>query len=271
MSVSVIASAPFLRLNDLSYTVRQSGVVRHIIHDLNLAIGQHERIALVGESGSGKSTLLKLILGLALPQSGDVRCESESLRHRSWKAMKAYRRLVQYIPQDPHTSLPPQQSVARLLAEPVKRLGLGNADQAMLEQAVRQVELPPEILQRKAAELSGGQAQRIALARALIVKPKFLLADEPTSGLDLPLREQMKALLRSVCQQNGMGLLVVTHDISMASGLCDRMLVMHQGHIVEDRMTEDLLASPVTQHTQRLLDAVPQINLSHLASQAHAL
>lgn len=262
-------SAPFLQLTELRYSHYQASTKRTIIRDVSLSISQNERLALVGESGSGKSTLLKLILALIDSESGSVTCQGGPIKRQTWRSMKPYRRLVQYIPQDPHTALPPQHSVARVLAEPVKRLGCGQASHTMLEQAVKQVGLSEQILQRKAGELSGGQAQRIALARALIIKPRFLLADEPTSGLDLPLREQMKTLLREVCEQNGMGLLVVTHDISMASGLCDRMLVMHQGQVVEDRATDALLAKPETPYSKILLDAVPTIKLNSLSQQAH--
>lgn len=252
-----MSNKPFLELDGLRY-----GRVRHddIIHSLSLAIAQQERIGLVGESGCGKSTLIKLMLGLLTAQAGRIYCEGEPICIKPWRPMHHYRKLVQYIPQDPHTALPPQQTVAKLLAEPIKRLKLGTPDQAMLQRAVEQVELPHSVLAQKASELSGGQAQRVALARALIIKPKFLLADEPTSGLDLPLREQIKGLLARVCDTNQMGLLVVTHDISMVSGLCERMLVMQQGRIIEDQTTASVLRAPSNIYTQRLLEAVPTID-----------
>lgn len=252
-----MSDKPFLQLDGLRYG---RGRASDIIKSLSLTIGQQERIGLVGESGCGKSTLLKLILGVISAQSGQICCAGEPIRIKPWRPMNHYRKLVQYIPQDPHTALPPQQTVAKLLAEPVKRLKLGSVDNALLQRAVEQVDLPHSILDKKATELSGGQAQRVALARALIIKPKFLLADEPTSGLDLPLREQIKALLAQVCEDNQMGLLVVTHDISMVSGLCERMLVMQQGHIIEDQATADVLRAPNNIYTQRLLEAVPRID-----------
>lgn len=254
-----MSDKPFLQLEGLRYGRDRAS---DIIHKLSLNIGQQERIGLVGESGCGKSTLLKLILGVISAQSGQICCAGEPIRIKPWRPMNHYRKLVQYIPQDPHTALPPQQTVAKLLAEPVKRLKLGTPNTQMLQHAIEQVELPHSVLAQKASELSGGQAQRVALARALIIKPKFLLADEPTSGLDLPLREQIKALLAQVCEDNQMGLLVVTHDISMVSGLCERMLVMQQGHIIEDRLTEEALRAPNNIYTQRLLEAVPTIPAS---------
>lgn len=125
-----------------------------------------------------------------------------------------------------------------------------------------QVGLSTTLLDRVAGQLSGGQAQRVALARALMVQPEFLVADEPVSGLDLPLREQIKTLLQQVTKQNKMGLLMVSHDISMLAGLCDRMLVMDGGCIIEDRPTAEVLASPQQPHTARLLQAVPALSTS---------
>lgn len=267
----------FLMLNAINYGYHSTGwradKAHPIINQLSLTIGQQERIGLVGESGSGKSTLLKLILGLAAPQAGQIYCAGTPIIHSSWRVLKNYRRLVQYIPQDPHTALPPSQTVAKLLAEPLKRLTAGKPCETALERAVKQVELPVSILYKKAGELSGGQAQRIALARALIIQPKFLLADEPTSGLDLPLKEQIKSLLKRVCHENQMGLLVVTHDISLVSDLCERMLVMHQGQLIEDRATHDVILSPAHAYSQRLIEAVPRINFHplHDRSSSHTV
>ncbi|MEQ4953410.1 ABC transporter ATP-binding protein, partial [Klebsiella oxytoca] len=120
---------------------------------------------------------------------------------------------------------------------------------------------------QRAGSLSGGQAQRVALARALIIQPDFLLADEPVSGLDLPLREQIKSLLLRVTEENRMGLLIVSHDISMLAGLCDRTLVMEAGKIIEDRPTLEMLHLPHHPHTRQLLDAVPAL-VTHAPSRA---
>lgn len=249
--------APFLQLHQVSFAPNQQA----IISDLSLAFQQHERVGLVGASGSGKSTLLKLMLAIHQPTSGVLQCQGEPVRKGLWQSLNWYREQVQYIPQDPQNALPPTQSVAKVLAEPVKRLKKRDVTSTELIHALEQVGLTKETLQKKAGELSGGQAQRVALARALIVKPAFLLADEPTSGLDLPLREQIKTLLLDVCQQNHMGLLLVTHDMSIVSGLCERLLVMNHGVIVEDRPTQEVLHSPHHIYTQQLLEAVPSIEL----------
>ncbi|KHT28516.1 ABC transporter ATP-binding protein [Pectobacterium carotovorum] len=239
-----------------------------IFHDLSLNLQQHERVGLVGASGCGKSTLLKTLLALEAPESGAVYCDGNLIKPGSVRSLLWYRRRVQYIPQDPAGSLAPRQRVADLLIEPLKRLrpdenrhANGNHS-ARLNEVMDQVGLSVMLLDKVAGQLSGGQAQRVALARALIVRPEFLLADEPVSGLDLPLREQIKALLQQVTEQNKMGLLMVSHDISMLAGLCDRMLVMDGGRIIEDRPTTEVLASPQQAHTAHLLQAVPALSTS---------
>ncbi|KFX14244.1 dipeptide/oligopeptide/nickel ABC transporter ATP-binding protein [Pectobacterium parvum] len=239
-----------------------------IFHDLSLSLQQHERVGLVGASGCGKSTLLKTLLALEAPESGAVYCDGNLITPGSVRSLLWYRRRVQYIPQDPAGSLAPRQRIADLLIEPLKRLrpdeirhANGNHS-ARLGEVMDQVGLSVTLLDKVAGQLSGGQAQRVALARALIVRPEFLLADEPVSGLDLPLREQVKTQLQRITEQNKMGLLMVSHDISMLAGLCDRMLVMDGGRIIEDRPTAEVLASPQQAHTAHLLQAVPALSTS---------
>ncbi|AIA70498.1 ABC transporter ATP binding protein [Pectobacterium atrosepticum SCRI1043] len=265
-------SSPFLSLEHVSryrQTPRlpwqKADPASAIFHDLSLNLQQHERVGLVGASGCGKSTLLKTLLVLEAPESGAVYCDGNLIKPGSVRSLLWYRRRVQYIPQDPAGSLAPRQRVADLLAEPLKRLRpdeRSRASEKNLREVMDQVELSITLLDKVAGQLSGGQAQRVALARALIIRPEFLLADEPVSGLDLPLREQIKTLLQQITEQNKMGLLMVSHDISMLAGLCDRMLVMDSGCIIEDRPTAEILASPEQAHTARLLQAVPGLSAS---------
>ncbi|MEH0873395.1 dipeptide/oligopeptide/nickel ABC transporter ATP-binding protein [Pectobacterium cacticida] len=239
-----------------------------IFHDLSLTMQQHERVGLVGASGCGKSTLLKTLLALEAPERGAVYCDGNLIKPGSVRSLIWYRRRVQYIPQDPAGSLAPRQRVADLLTEPLKRLSADGSWRAnenhstRLREVMDQVGLSTTLLSNVAGQLSGGQAQRVALARALMVQPAFLVADEPVSGLDLPLREQIKALLQQITEQNKMGLLMVSHDISILAGLCDRMLVMNDGCIIEDRPTAEVLASPQQAHTARLLQAIPALSTS---------
>ncbi len=157
--------------------------------------------------------------------------------------------------------------VREILNEPLRHLGCNRDASPNLAAALEQVELSAKVLDQRAGSLSGGQAQRVALARALIIQPDFLLADEPVSGLDLPLREQIKLLLLRIAEENRMGLLIVSHDISMLAGLCDRTLVMVAGKIIEDRPTFEMLHLPHHPHTRQLLDAVPAL-VTHAPSLA---
>lgn len=228
-----------------------------ILDDFSLTLHQHERVGLLGCSGCGKSTLLKAILALDVLDSGTVYCNGKAVRPGSTRSLRWYRRQVQYLPQEPASTLPPAMRVSEILNEPLRHLGSNRSAAPSLAGALEQVELSRKVLDQHAGSLSGGQAQRVALARALIIQPDFLLADEPVSGLDLPLREQIKALLLQITEENRMGLLIVSHDISMLAGLCDRTLVMEAGKIIEDRPTPQMLSLPHHPHTRQLLDAVP--------------
>lgn len=229
------------------------------LNQVTLSCRRHERVGIVGASGSGKSTLLRILLGLDSADSGEVYCDGHAVKPASVRALRWYRQRVQYIPQDPAASLAPHQTVAQIISEPLLHLMAQVPDAALLRQALEQVELSSTLLKQPAGLLSGGQAQRVAIARALALKPAFLLADEPVSGLDLPLKAQIKQLLKQVTHQQGMGLLMVTHDFSMLAGLCDRTLVMHHGEIVESGVTQALLHAPRHAVTQQLIAAIPHL------------
>lgn len=256
-------TSPFLQLDKLCCTHSsrrfpwQPANSHTVFSNLSLTLRQDETVGLVGVSGCGKSTLLNILLALNAADSGDIYCEGKSVVPGSVRSLRWYRRKVQVVMQDPAASLAPGQTVATLLAEPLRCLGIeGNIPQRIAE-VMEQVALHPQLLTRTAATLSGGQAQRVAIARALVVRPAFLLADEPVSGLDLPLRAQIKTLLQQITRENRMGLLMVSHDISMINGLCERVLVMSEGGFVEQGPTAKLFSSPQHPHTRALLQAIP--------------
>ncbi|MQC09034.1 ABC transporter ATP-binding protein [Morganella morganii] len=274
--LSQAASSHFIRVDRISRFHRRSVFPRQkgtpgnaILEDFSLTLHQHERVGLLGCSGCGKSTLLKAILALEAVDGGTIYCDGKVVRPGSVRTLRWYRRRVQYLPQEPAGTLPPAMRVKDVLCEPVRLLGNnGRSAPPDLATVLEQVELSSSLLDKHAGSLSGGQAQRVALARALIIQPDFLLADEPVSGLDLPLREQIKALLLRITKENRMGLLLVSHDISMLAGLCDRTLVMEAGKIIEDSTTLQILNEPRHPHTRQLLDAVPGL-FSHIPSQAY--
>ncbi|WP_311214576.1 MULTISPECIES: ABC transporter ATP-binding protein [unclassified Arthrobacter] len=232
-------------------------VERVALGQTSLKIGAGERVGIVGVSGSGKTTLLRLMLALESSDTGSVRCAGREVEPGPLKELRWYRRRVQYVPQDPAGSLDPRMVVRDLVAEPLIRLNVDVDRKQAVREALESVGLGPEYLDRRASELSGGQAQRVAIARAIATRPDFLLADEPVSGLDLPMREQVIELLRSIAEERGTGLLIVSHDLSMVASLCHRTVVMHDGAVIEDRATLALLSDPQHPRTRELVGAIP--------------
>jgi peptide/nickel transport system ATP-binding protein len=225
--------------------------------DLQLAPG--ERLGLVGRSGSGKSTLLRCLLALDVPDAGTVHCDGRPVRPGRAPGLRWFRRRVQYVPQDPASTLDPRMTVGALVGEPLRALAVPGDHGAAVATALRRVRLDPALTDRRPGELSGGQAQRVALARALAPGPEVLLADEPVSGLDLAVRRQVVELLGDLSAEGGLALLLVSHDLSVVSRLCPRTVVLDDGAVVEDRATDALLADPHHPATRALVAAVPRL------------
>ncbi|MCZ2839425.1 ABC transporter ATP-binding protein [Modestobacter sp. VKM Ac-2985] len=225
--------------------------------DLQVAAG--ERVGLVGTSGSGKSTLLRCLLGLERPDRGTVSLAGRTVQPGSTASLRWYRRLVQYVPQDPAGSLDPRSTVRELVTVPLRHLHVPGDHAAAVTTALTRVGLDPELTDRRPGELSGGQAQRVALARALAPGPVLLLADEPVSGLDLPVRDQVVQVLADLSAREGLGLLLVSHDLAVVARLCDRTVVLADGLVVEEGPTTDLLTRPAHPRTRDLLAAVPTL------------
>ncbi|WP_299038714.1 ATP-binding cassette domain-containing protein [uncultured Pseudokineococcus sp.] len=234
----------------------------HALAGVDLSVGAGERVALVGRSGSGKSTLVRALLALQPLDAGDVTCAGRPVRPGRTSALRWYRRLVQYVPQDPALSLDPRASVRDLLAEPVRRLEPGTgrrAQDARVAEVLDAVGLDASLGDRRPGQLSGGQAQRAALARALVTGPQVLLADEPLSGLDPPRRADALALLQRVSREQGTALVVVSHDLAAAAALCERALVLDAGRVVEEGPSGEVLASPSSSAARALVDAAAPV------------
>lgn len=227
--------------------------------DLEIAPG--EIVALVGESGSGKSTLARCLARLEQPSGGTFLFEGKDvLKAEPRRASREYRSAVQMIFQDPFGSLNPVHRVSHFLERPLQlhdavsgRAELDRAKRRLMEK----VDLPAELLDRYPHELSGGQRQRIAIARALAVNPRLILADEPTSMLDVSVRIGVLNLMRSLCEQQGISMLYITHDLASARYLADRIVVMFAGEFVEGGESTALLADPQHAYTRLLISAVP--------------
>ncbi|WP_395728989.1 ABC transporter ATP-binding protein [Nakamurella sp.] len=233
--------------------------VVHALAGVDLTVAEGERVGIVGASGSGKSTLLRLLLALEPVDAGEITYAARPIRPGGVRELRWYRRQVQYVPQDPAGSLDPRRRVADLVAEPLRRLRVDGDHRARAAEVLIAVGLEAGFLDRRPYQLSGGQCQRVAIARALAPGARMILADEPVSGLDLPLRQQVLAVLDEVCRTVGTGLVIVTHDLSVVSRLCDRGVVMDGGRIVEDAATADLLTRPAHPATRRLLDSIPRL------------
>lgn len=249
-----------LTARDIRLSLPQPGrafrrsVSTEILHGVSLDVSPGRSLGLVGGSGSGKSTLLRTLLALERPDSGSVTLHGRTIHPGSLKSLRWFRREVQYVPQDPASSLDPRLTVEQLLREPLVCLGVDGQHSARIRDALARVELPATASGRRPFELSGGQNQRVAIARALVVSPAILLADEPVSGLDLPLRNQVLDVLQMLISEHGLGLLFVSHDLDAIAAVCTRTAVLDDGRIVEEGPTGQILNDP--QHaTTRGLNA----------------
>lgn len=235
-----------------------------VLQDVSLQIGEREIVGLVGESGCGKSTLAKVLLGLEDYDSGTVKVAGKDLYGLSRAAWKALRREMGVVFQDPYGSLDPRQSVRQIICEgwDIHDLYQHPAErQAALQELLQSVGLNEAHLARYPHEFSGGQRQRIALARALALSPKLLVADEPVSALDVSVQAQILNLLKEISRRRALSMLFISHDFAVARFLCDRIAVMYRGRIVEIAPAQQLLSNPQHPYTEALLSAVPQPDL----------
>ncbi|MFV0374416.1 ABC transporter ATP-binding protein [Microbacterium sp.] len=230
------------------------------LEDVDVDIRTGTAVGVIGESGSGKSTLVRLLLGLDSPTAGTVTVDGRDVdagaraRDLHW-----LRRMTGIVFQDPYASLDPRMSVGRVVAEPLWALGVGGDHRARVGDVLTRVGLDAEMADRYPHEFSGGQRQRIALARAIAHRPRILVGDEPMSALDVTVRAQILDLLRELRRTEELTLLLVSHDIGVVQNLCDEVLVMKDGRIVEEGPTEKVLLEPQVAYTRRLLASIPVI------------
>ena len=271
------------------------GERREVLHGVDLRLEPGENVALIGRSGCGKTTLLRALLLLDSPgpeDAGEILLDGEPVRRGGARALRAFRRAVQYVPQDAAATLHPRRSVLAQVSTPLRTLGAvrhrDDAD-ARARQVLDRLDIRREIWESQPHEISGGQAQRVSIARALALAPRYLLLDEPVSGLDPALRRQTLDLLAAIeadseagtseanpdakagasgeavpapagyCARPAPALLVVSHDLAAVARVCQRALVMDEGSIVEDAPMRRLLTKPTHTATRALRDAVPTL------------
>ena len=230
-----------------------------VVDDVSFDIDEGETFGLVGESGSGKTTTGRCILRLIEPTSGDVRFKGEDVRAFAPARLRAARREMQIVFQDPYSSLNPRMRVDAIVAEPLVIHGIGDRSgrDARVAELLQLVGLEPSMARRYPRDFSGGQRQRIAIARALALNPSFLIADEPVSSLDMTVQAQVMQLLMDLRQRLKLTCLFIAHDLRLVETVCTRLAVMYRGRIVEMGPTAAVFGSAKHAYTQALLSAIP--------------
>jgi oligopeptide transport system ATP-binding protein len=243
---------------------RETAEIR-AVDGVSFQLRRGEMLALVGESGCGKSTLVRTLLQVERATAGEVFFAGEEVTALHGRDLRDLRRRMQMIFQDPYDALNPAMRVGQIVAEPLQVHGLSpqpHEREARVRQALTEVGLRPgaDFVDRYPHELSGGQRQRVAIAAALVLEPQVLLADEPVSMLDMSIRAEIMQLLRTLCRERGIAILLISHDISAVAQWADRMAVMYMGRIVEQGGMEGVVGRPLHPYTRALLAAVPVTN-----------
>lgn len=230
------------------------------LSDVDVSVREGSAVGIIGESGSGKSTLVRLLLGLDVPTAGTIEVEGRPVDARgSARSLHWLRRTTGIVFQDPYASLDPRMNVERIVGEPLWALGIEGDRRARVREVLEQVGLEADMAARFPHEFSGGQRQRIALARAIVHRPRILVGDEPLSALDVTVRAQILRLLARLRTEEQLTLVLVSHDIGVVQNVCDQVVVMKDGRIVEQGPTEKVLLQPQAAYTRQLLASIPTL------------
>jgi len=247
---------PLLEIENLQVSFNTIDGIVPAVTGVDLTVERGETVGLVGESGSGKTTLARAVMGLIRPDAGLIRIGDREVTQISRREMNAVRREIAMMFQDPVGSLSPRFKVGHLVTEPLRVHRRNPGD--LSAEAVRLLDLvglDAGYARRYPHELSGGQARRVGVARALALSPKILIADEPTAGLDLSIQGEVLNLLAEIQEQSGIAMLVITHNLAVVRHVSDRTIVMYRGEFLEEGATEKIFAAPQHDYTRRLLAA----------------
>lgn len=256
----------WLELQGVTVRYRQAGSRGHeftAVADAGFGVSEGEALGLVGESGCGKTTLGRAILRLVPIAAGEIRWRGQRIDQLNRRRFRPLRRELQLVFQDPGSCLDPRMTIAGSVAEPLRGLmpELAAAGRALrVGRQLEDVGLSPELAERYPHQLSGGQLQRAVIARALVVDPRFVVCDEPVSALDVSVQGQIVNLLARIRRERGLASLFISHNLAVVARLCERILVMYRGRIVESAPRAALISAPLHPYTRELLDAVPVID-----------
>lgn len=246
-----------LKIEGLTKTFSEENKTEHAVVDhVSFQIDDGETVGLVGESGCGKSTLAKLITRLMEPTAGTIHLNGKEITKSKGKELRESYRQVQMVFQSPAGSFDPRKTIGYGISESMRNSGMPKAERRRrTEELLEQCGLSPEYAGRYPYEISGGQCQRAALARALAIRPKLLICDETTSALDVTVQQQIMELLKSLKQENQLSFLFICHNLALVQSFCDRVLVMHEGKIVEEGTPEQIIQTPRFEYTKHFVDA----------------
>ena len=250
-----------LQIRNATKTFRTGRRTVTALDDVSLAVGEGQLVALVGESGSGKSTLGRVVVGLERLDAGEAIFAGTEYSRMRARPLRGLRRDMHLVLQDPYQSLHPGMRVGEAVAEPLAIEGTGGARCPRVAEALEEVGLAPasQFLDRYPHQLSGGQRQRVVLARALVGRPRLVVADEPTSMVDATLRGSIVSLMRDLSARHGIAFLVITHDLDVAGAVAEEVAVMQAGRIVESGRTAEVFMSPAHPYTRSLLAAATAV------------
>jgi len=259
-------SGPLLKVENLTkhyllgggFLKRTTASVR-AVEDVSFSVESGETLCIVGESGCGKSTVARLLMRLVEPTAGRVMIDGTDIASLEKHTLRGWRRRMQMVFQDPYSSLNPRLTAGRIITEPVENFERLDRRQrhALAADLLRKVGISPEMMHRLPSEMSGGQRQRLGIARALALKPSLIIADEAVSALDVSVRAQILNLLMDLQQQMGIAFIFISHDLSVVEHIGHRVAVMYLGRIVELAPCEQLFAKPVHPYTEALIAAAP--------------
>lgn len=249
---------PLLQLEGVGFDYRRGRVREHqTLSDINFSLKRGQALGLIGQSGSGKSTVAKLVLGLAKPREGSILFEGKPVTPQS---LRSFRKRAQPIFQNPMDALDPRMKVGDQLMEPLlANFQLPRSERLeRIATALQDVGLSLEIAEKRPRQISGGQAQRVTIARALLLEPDLLICDEPVSALDMTVQAQILNLLCELRDRQGLSLMFISHDIRAVSYLCSEIVVLHRGRVVEAGTRDNVLLHPQAEYTQALIASVPK-------------